>query len=73
MAGGRLQGSQHFLPGGEGDSVPDVFIPALVELWQQGRFPFDRLIRHYDVAQIDEAATDSEKGVTLEPVLRMPS
>ena len=57
----------------EGDSVPDVFIPAMVELWQQGRFPFDRLIRHYDFAQINEAATDSEKGVTLKPVLRMPS
>jgi aryl-alcohol dehydrogenase len=44
-----------------------------VDLWQQGRFPFDRLIRHHDFAQINEAVTDSEKGVTLKAVLRMPT
>jgi aryl-alcohol dehydrogenase len=56
----------------EGDSVPDVFIPALINLWRQGRFPFDRLIRSYDFAEINEAAADSEKGHTLKAVLHMP-
>ncbi|WP_222107253.1 zinc-binding dehydrogenase [[Actinomadura] parvosata] len=33
LAGGNLMGSC------EGDAVPQLLIPALVRLWQQGRFP----------------------------------
>ncbi|WP_102124776.1 NAD(P)-dependent alcohol dehydrogenase [Deinococcus planocerae] len=57
----------------EGDSVPREFIPELVDLYAEGRFPFDRLIRYYDLADINQAAADSESGVTLKPVLRMPT
>jgi aryl-alcohol dehydrogenase len=55
----------------EGDSVPDVFIPALIALYQQGRFPFDKLVRFYDFKAIEEAFHDSESGVTIKPVLRI--
>lgn len=54
----------------EGDSVPDVFIPRLVELYQKGKFPFDRLVKFYDLDEINEAAKDAEEGGTLKPVLR---
>lgn len=54
----------------EGDSVPDVFIPRLVELYQAGKFPFDRLVRFYDLDEINGAAGDAEEGGTLKPVLR---
>ena len=54
----------------EGDSVPDVFIPQLIELWRQGRFPFDRLIAFYPLSEIDAAAHASEKGQVLKAVLR---
>jgi aryl-alcohol dehydrogenase len=54
----------------EGDSVPDVFIPHLVDLFMQGRFPFDRLVHFYDFADINQAAEDSEKGKTIKPILR---
>jgi len=56
----------------EGDSVPDVFIPKLLELYMQGRFPFDKLIRFYDLKDINQAAQDSESGVVIKPVLLMP-
>lgn len=56
----------------EGDSVPQVFIPQLVELYLQGRFPFDRLVKFYPLEQINQAAEDSARGVTLKAVLRMP-
>ncbi|PXW23928.1 NAD(P)-dependent alcohol dehydrogenase [Paraburkholderia caballeronis] len=56
----------------EGDSVPQRFIPQLVELYQQGRFPFDRLVKFYPLERINEAADDSTRGVTLKPVLRLP-
>lgn len=54
----------------EGDSVPDIFIPQLIELWRQGRFPFDRLIEFYTLADINRAAAESEAGTVLKPVLR---
>jgi aryl-alcohol dehydrogenase len=54
----------------EGDSVPDIFIPRLIELYKQGRFPFDRMINFYPFDQINKAVEDSEKGKVLKPVLR---
>jgi aryl-alcohol dehydrogenase len=67
---------QHLLDGRtikgcvEGDSVPDVFIPQLIDLYKQGRFPFDRLLKFYSLDQINEAAEDSEKGKTMKAVLK---
>ena len=55
----------------EGDAVPAVFIPRLIELWRQGRFPVDRLMRTYDFDQIDAAAHDAEEGRVIKPVVRM--
>lgn len=53
----------------EGDSIADLFIPELIELWREGRFPFDKLIRRYPMAQINEAIAASESGEVLKPVL----
>lgn len=53
----------------EGDSVPDIFIPQMIELWRQGRFPFDRLIECYPLSRIEEAARASEAGEVLKAVL----
>jgi aryl-alcohol dehydrogenase len=53
----------------EGDSVPDIFIPQLVELWRQGRFPFDRLVRYYPLSAIEEAAQASASGRVLKAIL----
>lgn len=55
----------------EGDSVPARFIPELVELYLQGRFPFDKLVKYYDFKDINQAAEDSEKGITLKPILKI--
>jgi aryl-alcohol dehydrogenase len=55
----------------EGESLPDVFIPQLVELYMQGRFPFDRLVKFYNLDEINQAAKDSEKGGTIKPIIRM--
>jgi len=55
----------------EGDSVPDVFLPSLVELWRQGRFPVERLMKFYDFDQIETAAHDSESGAVIKAVVRM--
>jgi aryl-alcohol dehydrogenase len=53
----------------EGDAVPQVFIPKLIALWQQGRFPFDKLVRTFPLDQINEAEQASLKGEVVKPVL----
>jgi aryl-alcohol dehydrogenase len=55
----------------EGDSVPDVFIPQLIDLYLQGRFPFDKLVKFYPFERINEAAQDSERGLTVKPIIRI--
>ncbi|MGI5451743.1 zinc-binding dehydrogenase [Streptomyces sp. CA-249302] len=52
-----------------GDSVPQDFIPELIALWQQGRFPFDRLIETYPLSKINEAERDMLAGRVIKPVL----
>ena len=56
----------------QGDVVANAFIPVLVDLYLQGRFPFDKLCRFYSFEQINEAMSDSERGITIKPILRMP-
>jgi aryl-alcohol dehydrogenase len=53
----------------EGDSVPDIFIPQLIDLWHQGRFPFDKLITKYPLSEINEAVHASERGEVLKAVV----
>ena len=57
----------------EGDSVPDIFIPQLVEFVMQGRFPLERLVTYYDLDQINQAVEDSEEGRTIKPIIKMPA
>jgi aryl-alcohol dehydrogenase len=53
----------------EGDAVPQLLIPRLIELWKQGRFPFDRLITTYPLSQINEAEAAAASGTAVKPVL----
>ncbi|MCG8919164.1 NAD(P)-dependent alcohol dehydrogenase [Actinokineospora sp. PR83] len=43
----------------EGDSLPARFIPVLVELYRQGRFPFDKLIATYPLSDINRAVAEA--------------
>ncbi|SDJ12626.1 NAD(P)-dependent alcohol dehydrogenase [Salimicrobium halophilum] len=55
----------------EGDSVPQLFIPKLVDYYKQGRFPFDKLVKYYNLEEINEAFDDSANGQTVKPILKM--
>jgi len=57
----------------EGDSIPDIFIPQLIDLYLQGRFPFDRLVKFYALEDINAAMADSLNGLTIKPIVRMPA
>ena len=55
----------------QGDAVPQLFIPELIRHHRAGRFPFDRLIRFYDFAAINQAVEDIRAGTTIKAVLRI--
>jgi aryl-alcohol dehydrogenase len=56
----------------QGDSTPRETIPRLWELHRLGHLPFDRLITHYPLAEINQAAADCAGGGVIKPVLLMP-
>jgi aryl-alcohol dehydrogenase len=53
----------------EGTVVPDVFIPQMIELYRQGRFPFDQLIQTLPFAEINKAIEASHHGDLIKAVL----
>ena len=55
----------------EGCAVPQVFIPQMIELWKQGRFPFDRMITYFDIKKVNEAFEANHKGTAVKAVLIM--
>jgi aryl-alcohol dehydrogenase len=67
-----LQGGRTVRGVVQGDSRPREFIPRLVDLFMEGRFPLDRLITRYDFADINRAAADATSGATIKPVLTLP-
>jgi aryl-alcohol dehydrogenase len=55
----------------QGDAPPAEFFPLLFELWRSGRLPVERLIRYYELADVNRAVADSLSGKTVKPVLRI--
>lgn len=54
----------------QGDSVSKTFIPKLIELWQQGLFPFEKLITEYHgIDSLDAAAQAMQRGEVIKPVV----
>jgi aryl-alcohol dehydrogenase len=66
----------HLLAGGrlirgivEGDSVALVFIPKLIDLHRQGRFPMSRLVRYFPFEEINSAIAATASGEVVKPIL----
>lgn len=56
----------------EGDSEPHRFIPRLVELWQRGDLPLEKLVTRYAFEDFDAAWTAARTGAAVKPVLTLP-
>lgn len=56
----------------EGDSVPQLFIPALLDLWQAGRFPVDALITTFAHTDLNEAMRAMHDGAVTKAVIVFP-
>jgi aryl-alcohol dehydrogenase len=53
----------------EGDADPQTFIPRLIELYREGKFPFDRLVQKFPFEQINEAIAAANAGSVVKPIL----
>ena len=54
----------------EGDSVPDVYIPQLVQMQREGHFPVEKLVKVYDYEDMEKALHDLHEGTTIKPVIK---
>lgn len=55
----------------EGDSIPQEFLPKLIKYYQEGNFPFDKMIKLYDFEDINQAMSDFDNDKTMKPVVVM--
>lgn len=67
--GASLLKGWHFRTIIEGDSVPQVFIPQLIQLWQQGKFPLEKLSKTFAFTDINDAFDASASGEVIKPIL----
>lgn len=54
-----------------GDGMSQALIPRLINFYQRGCFPIDRLIREYPFEDINRAVADVVTGAAVKPVLMM--
>ena len=53
----------------EGDADPQQFIPELAELWRDGQFPIDRLVKRFPFAELNAAISALAGGEVIKPVV----
>lgn len=53
----------------EGDSVPQTFIPELIDLYHRGDLPLEKLVSRYDFADFGSAWAAAQSGSAIKPVL----
>jgi aryl-alcohol dehydrogenase len=55
----------------EGDSIPQLFIPRLIEMYKAGIFPFDQLISFHRFEDINGTFKAMRNGAGIKSVLLM--
>ena len=53
----------------EGGSDPQRFIPTLVQFYQEGRLPLEKITKFYPFDQLEQAFEDSHSGKVIKPVV----
>lgn len=53
----------------EGDSIPQLFIPELVNYYKAGLFPFDKLVKFFPFEDIQGAVDAMLDGSVIKPIV----
>jgi aryl-alcohol dehydrogenase len=54
-----------------GSAVPNTFLGQIIDFYQQGRFPYDKLVKTYSFKDINRAMAETKSGEVIKPVLLM--
>ncbi|KAK1716287.1 AreB protein [Colletotrichum lupini] len=65
-----LIGNKKYVGVIEGDAVPAEFIPKLISMHQEGRFPIDKLAGFYPASQLNHAIQEMAAGKVIKPVIQ---
>ncbi|KXH41607.1 AreB protein [Colletotrichum salicis] len=65
-----LIGNKRYVGIIEGDAVPAEFIPLLISMHQEGRFPIDKFARFYPASQLNHAIQEMAAGKVIKPVIQ---
>ncbi len=57
----------------QGDSVPSLFIPRLIDMHRHGLLPLEKIITQFPFEKLNEAAEAAHRGGVVKPVLVMES
>ncbi|MEX1667385.1 NAD(P)-dependent alcohol dehydrogenase [Zhongshania guokunii] len=55
----------------EGDADPAEFVPVMVDLYMEGKFPFDKLCDFYAFNDINQAVADQHSGKCVKAILKL--
>ncbi|MEG0250854.1 MAG: NAD(P)-dependent alcohol dehydrogenase [Peptostreptococcus sp.] len=55
----------------EGESISQKYIPELVRMYKEGRFPIDKLVKVYEFDDIEKAFEDSHNGKVIKAVVKI--
>lgn len=69
-AGAFFTGMKTWVAVAEGDSNPPEFIPQLIDLHKQGKFPIEKISRVYPVAELKTAISDMEAGRVIKAIIQ---
>jgi aryl-alcohol dehydrogenase len=53
----------------EGDAVPQLLIPRLLELWRAGKFPVEAMVSTFAAAELNDAMRAMKLGHVVKPVV----
>jgi len=53
----------------EGDAVPQLLVPRLLELWRAGQFPVEALVSTFAAVELDDAMRAMKLGHVVKPVV----
>ncbi|KAK4149091.1 chaperonin 10-like protein [Chaetomidium leptoderma] len=67
--GAFFGGKKSWVSVAEGDSHPPEFIPKLIELHKQGKFPVEKISKVYPVAELKKAISDMKNGTVIKPII----
>ncbi len=69
----HMNSGKHLIGCVEGDAVPKDYIPQMIEWYNDGLLPIEKIVTFYPYELYQQAIDDMRRGSTIKPVLLWPS